>query len=52
MNSKVIKILGIISTLGAAGCSILSAFVDDKKQDEKIKDEVHKAVINMQEEES
>ena len=33
---SIIKILGVVSTVLGAGLTVLNAFVDDKKMDEKI----------------
>ena len=43
MSFKVIKVIGIATTLAGAGLSVLSSWVDDKKLDEKVHKEVTKA---------
>ena len=44
MTNKVIKILGIVSTIGLAGFTVLNEFVRDKKINEEIAKEVAKAL--------
>lgn len=36
MNSKLIKILGIVATVGGAAATLLADWVNEKKMDEKI----------------
>lgn len=36
MNSKLIKILGIVATVGGAAATLLTDWVNEKKMDEKI----------------
>lgn len=44
MNSKVIKILGVLIAIGSAGFSVASSFLEDKKLDMKINEKVAEAV--------
>lgn len=47
MNSKLIKILGIVATVVGTGATLLSGWVEDKKLDEKINTKVTEAFANF-----
>ncbi len=40
MSSKVIKIIGIVATIGGMAASLATDWVNDKKMDEKITEKV------------
>lgn len=50
MGSGMIKVLSIVVTIAGAGLSLLNAFVDDKKMDEKIKEGIDKALAEKESE--
>lgn len=44
MNRKMIKIIGLITTVAGVGVNLLSEWVDEKKMDEKIEEKVNEAL--------
>ena len=54
MNSKLIKILGIVATVGGAAATLLADWVNEKKMEEKIDERINEklAALNDEEEES
>lgn len=44
LNSKTIKIIGVVTSLVGAGATLVSNWVGDKQLDEKIAEKVSKAV--------
>lgn len=51
MNMKLIKALGIASTIIGMGATLLSDWVNEKQQDEKIKIAVDEALAEREKEE-
>lgn len=51
-NSKVIKAIGIATTVIGAGVSVLSSWVDDKKMEERIEERIDKALAEREQKES
>lgn len=52
MNSKLIKILGMIATAIGMGATLVTDWVNDKKTDEKIEQKVIEALTKINERES
>lgn len=52
MGTNLIKILGVVSTVGAVAVQLLSGWVNKQQQDAKIAEEVAKAVANLPAKES
>ena len=52
MNSKLIKILGMVATAIGMGATLVTDWVNDKKMDEKIEETVNEAFAKREEEES
>lgn len=52
MNSKLIKILGMIATAIGMGATLVIDWVNDKKMDEKIEKTVNEVFAKREEEES
>lgn len=46
-----IKVLGIVTTIGGLGLSLLSSFVEDRKTDAKIEEKVRLALAEVNKEE-
>ena len=46
MSKTVIKILGLIATVGSIGCQLVSNFVGEKQLDAKIAEKVNEALAN------
>ncbi len=46
MNEKTIKVLGLVTTVAGAVCTVLSTLVDNKQQDIKIEKAVEKYMSN------
>ena len=44
MNTKAVKIIGIVATVGGAVANVVASAVSKKEQDAKIAEEVSKAV--------
>ena len=51
-NTKIIKILGFISTIVGIGASLLSDYVQDKQMEEKIEECVDKKLNGTDEEDN
>jgi len=49
-NSKLIKILGIIATVGGAAATLLADWVNEKKMDEKIDEAIDAKLAALSEE--
>ena len=49
MSSKVIKIIGIVATIGGMAASLATDWVNDKKMDEKIAEKVTEILKNTTE---
>lgn len=54
MNSKLVKILGLVATVGGAAAALLTDWVNEKKMDEKINEciDAKLAALEDDEEES
>lgn len=46
MNIKVIKIIGIVASVGGAALSLLANWAGEKQQDAKIAEKVAEAITN------
>lgn len=44
MDNKLLKTIGLATTIVGVGTTVLNSWVEDKKRDEKIKAEVDKVV--------
>lgn len=44
MSTKILKILGMVASIGAIVCTLVSDFVDDKMLDQKVIEAVHNAL--------
>lgn len=53
-NSKLIKILGMVATIGGVAATLLTDWVNEKKMEEKIDERINEklAALNNEEEES
>ena len=53
-NSKLIKILGMVATIGGVAATLLTDWVNEKKMEEKIDERINEklAALNDEEEES
>lgn len=47
MNAKMLKVLGIVVSLGAAGLSVAADMIGDKKLDDKVAEKVAEALKNQ-----
>lgn len=52
MNSKMIKVIGMVATLIGIGVNLITDWVDDQKMDEKIDKKVNEALAKKEAEES
>ena len=52
MNSKLIKILGMVATAIGMGATLVTDWVNDKKMDEKITEKVTEVLTKINEKES
>ena len=43
-NSKLIKILGMVATIGGVAATLLTDWVNEKKMDERIEEKVNEAL--------
>jgi hypothetical protein len=48
INGKMVKILGIVSTVVGMGATLLSDWVNEKKMDEKIIEKINEALANRE----
>lgn len=51
MNIKLIKVLGIAASVIGMGSTLITDWVDDKKEDEKIEEKVNEALAKREGEE-
>lgn len=50
LNQKVVKVIGLLTTVVGFGVSILSDWVDEKKMDNKIEEKVTEALEKQEKE--
>ena len=50
LNQKVVKVIGLLTTVVGFGVSILSDWVDEKKMDNKINEKVTEALEKQEKE--
>lgn len=50
-NSKLIKILGMVATIGGVAATLLTDWVNEKKMDEKIDEAINAKLAALDEEE-
>lgn len=52
MNTKVIKVIGVVAAVGGAALSLLGGWASEKQQDAKIAEKVAEALANAEKGES
>jgi len=50
MNERLIKVIGIAATVVGLGVNLVTAWVDEKKMDEKIDEKINEAFAKKDEE--
>ena len=48
MNTKTIKIIGMIASIGGAAASVIASWAGEKQQEAKIAEKVAEAIANKQ----
>lgn len=49
MNNKIIKIIGIVTTIIGIGANLVTDWVGEKKMDEKIEEKINEALAQKNE---